>query len=57
MTIEEWKTALKEAQDNLNALVDAAREENIRVDLTVIGKGPTNLISNVSVEVVDNKDS
>lgn len=57
MTIEEWKTALKEAQDNLNALVDAAREEGVQVNLTVISKGPTSLISNVSVEVVDNKDS
>jgi hypothetical protein len=54
MTKEEWKIVLKEAQDNLNSLVDTAREEGVQVNLTVIGKGPTSLISNVSVEVVDN---
>lgn len=53
MTKEEWKVALKEAQDNLNSLVEAARAENNRVNLTVMTKEPMSMISVVSVELVD----
>lgn len=54
MTKEEWRVKLKEAQDNLNNLVDTARADNHIVNLTVIGKGPTSLISSVLVEMPEN---
>lgn len=53
MTKEEWRVKLKEAQDNLNNLVDAARADNHTVNLSVVGKGPTSLISTISVELPD----
>lgn len=53
MTKEEWKVALKEAQDNLNSLVEAARAENNVVNLSVVTKEPMSLISLVSVELVN----
>lgn len=51
MTKEEWIIQLKEAQDNLNALVEEARSQNNAVTLTVVTKFPLSMESLVSVEL------
>ncbi len=53
MTKEEWRIKLKEAQDNLNSLVEAARAENNIVNLSIVTKEPMSMISVVSVELVN----
>jgi hypothetical protein len=54
MTKEEWIIQLKEAQDNLNALVEEARSQNNSVILTVVTKFPLSMESLVSIELLNN---
>jgi hypothetical protein len=53
MTKEEWIIQLKEAQDNLNVLVEEARSQNNIVNLTIITQSPLSMVSLVSVELVN----
>jgi hypothetical protein len=52
MTKEEWIIQLKEAQDNLNTLVEEARSQNNVVSLTVVTKFPLSMESLVLVEIL-----
>jgi hypothetical protein len=53
MTKEEWIIQLKDAQDNLNALVGEARSQNNVVNLTVVTQYPLSMESLVLVELAD----
>jgi hypothetical protein len=52
MTKEEWIIQLKDAQDNLNALVGEARSQNNVVNLTVVTSSPLSMESLVLVEIL-----
>lgn len=49
MNKDDYQIALETAQNNLNNIVKAARQDNHTVDLTIVTDGPGSTVSLVSV--------